>query len=375
MVPKLRFKEFCGEWDEKSIEFLGTVVTGNTPSTNDSTNYGDEYMFVSPGDLGESKYINKTEKMLSKKGFNSCRKLEKGAILVTCIGSTIGKIGIANHRMTTNQQINSIIVNDVYNNEFIYYSLIFNFPKYMNFIGKQAVPILNKSQFEKLKLKCPSFSEQTKIADFLSTVDDKIQNQQDKITHLENIKKGFMQKIFSRKVRFKDDGGKGFSEWEEEKLGDISYSISSGKSSKDLQGKYNLYGSTGIIGKTNNIECQGEFILVARVGANAGKVNCINGIYGVSDNTIIIRNKEEIISKFLYYRLEFYNINRLVFGSGQPLVTSTDLKKIKIKIPSKKEQQKITDFLSLFDEKISIEKEMLEDLKHLKKGLLQQMFV
>lgn len=376
MVPKLRFKEFCGKWEEKRLGDICKIYDG-THQTPKYVEKGIKFLSVE-----NIKNIYKSNKHITEDAFKKEFKnnqICKNDILMTRIGD-IGTTAIVKTDepfayyvslalLKCNEKINpffltQFIEGQSFQSELWKRTLHIAFPKK-----------INKGEIGECKISVPSLPEQTKIADFLSTVDDKIQNQQDKITHLENIKKGFIQKIFSRKIRFKDDGGEEFPEWEDRKLGEISYSISSGKSSKDLQGKYNLYGSTGIIGRTNNIECQGEFILVARVGVNAGQVNCINGIYGVSDNTIIIRNKEEIISKFLYYRLEFYNINRLVFGSGQTLVTSTDLKKIKIKIPSKKEQQKISDFLSAFDEKISTEKETLEHLKQLKKGLLQQMFV
>lgn len=172
------------------------------------------------------------------------------------------------------------------------------------------------------------------------------------------------------KLRFNE-----FSEdWREKKLGEFCYNISSGKSSKCQQGEYNLYGSTGIIGKTNDIECEGDFILVARVGVNAGKVNIVNGIYGVSDNTLIIRNKEDLLVKFLYYQLDFYNLNKLVFGSGQPLITASDLKKLKLEFPSLYEQTKIANFLSNVDKKIQNQQDKITHLENIKKGFMQKIF-
>lgn len=79
------------EWEVKRIKDIGTVVTGSTPSTSDMENYGNEYLFVSPVDLSGNKYIYNTEKKLSLKGYNLSRKIPTGAVLFTCIGSTIGK--------------------------------------------------------------------------------------------------------------------------------------------------------------------------------------------------------------------------------------------------------------------------------------------
>ena len=99
------------EWEVKRIKDIGTVVTGITPSTSDMENYGNEYLFVSPVDLSGNKYIYNTQKKLSSKGYNLSRQIPTGAILFTCIGSTIGKMGVAISPLTCNQQINAIICN------------------------------------------------------------------------------------------------------------------------------------------------------------------------------------------------------------------------------------------------------------------------
>jgi type I restriction enzyme S subunit len=112
--------EIPSDWEVKRISNLGIVYTGNTPPTNDFDNYGNEFMFVSPTDLGDGKYIRNTVKKLSKKGFDISRKFPKGTVLFTCIGSTIGKSGIAIENLTSNQQINAIVVNEKNSNEFVY---------------------------------------------------------------------------------------------------------------------------------------------------------------------------------------------------------------------------------------------------------------
>ncbi len=88
------------DWEVKRLVDVATIATGNTPPTNDSTNYGDEYFFVSPADLGEHKFILDAGKKLSQKGFGISRKFSKDSILFTCIGSTIGKCGIAPIELT-----------------------------------------------------------------------------------------------------------------------------------------------------------------------------------------------------------------------------------------------------------------------------------
>ena len=133
------------EWEVKRIKDFGPVITGSTPSTLDSENYGGRYMFVSPADLSEdAKYIMTTEKTLSDKGYSQARRIPKGSILFTCIGSTIGKIGIASQDLATNQQINSIVTNG----EYLFYALSFQSNRIKILANEQAVPIINKSDFE-----------------------------------------------------------------------------------------------------------------------------------------------------------------------------------------------------------------------------------
>ncbi len=95
------------DWVAKPLGAIECIATGNTPPTRDVANYSDEFLFVSPVDLGDVKYISHTEKMLSRKGFAISRYFPKNSILF-CIGSTIGKCGIASKELTLNQQINAI---------------------------------------------------------------------------------------------------------------------------------------------------------------------------------------------------------------------------------------------------------------------------
>lgn len=183
------------DWEEKNVGSLGTVITGSTPKTEDKSNYGNDFLWCSPADLGSTKYITQTQKMLSSKGFNCTRKLPANSILVTCIGSTIGKIGISSCEMSTNQQINSIIPCNN-NSDFIYYALIYSFPRYMSVIATQAVPIINKTEFEKLMLQLPCLEEQQKIANVLSKLDELIEEKKALLSDWQQFKKGLLQQMF-----------------------------------------------------------------------------------------------------------------------------------------------------------------------------------
>jgi len=173
------------------------------------------------------------------------------------------------------------------------------------------------------------------------------------------------------KLRFKEFEG----EWEQKKLDALVNSISSGKIKPDSEGEFLVYGSTGVIGKSNQFTHEGEYILIARVGANAGRINRASGKFAVTDNTLIIDAKQSVLSNsFIEGFLEKYNLNRLIFGSGQPLITGGLLKGIKVNLPNLPEQQKIAKFLTAVDTKLQQLTTKKEKLEHYKKGVMQQLF-
>ena len=149
-VPHLRFPEFSGEWEKCTIGDFGNVITGNTPPTADEKNYDNgTHLWASPTDLGTTKYIESTQTLLSDRGFEKTRSFPANSILVTCIGSTIGKMGMAKTEMASNQQINTIVPVQ-HDANFVYYAVQSRFPRYLSSIAVQAVPIISKSSFEKL---------------------------------------------------------------------------------------------------------------------------------------------------------------------------------------------------------------------------------
>ena len=199
-VPNLRFLEFQGEWEKCKLGDYGKVVTGNTPPTKDIENYENgTYLWASPADLGTIKLISETKTMLSAKGFSKTRALPKGSVLVTCIGSTIGKTGMATKEMSTNQQINSIVVNENSDNEFVYYSIQSAFPRYLSSIAVQAVPIISKSAFELLPNQRPCLQEQKKIGKMLSLLDERIATQNKIIEDLKKLKSAIIENVFDDK--------------------------------------------------------------------------------------------------------------------------------------------------------------------------------
>jgi type I restriction enzyme S subunit len=199
---KTKLGEIPETWEVKKLSSIGEIITGNTPKTSDKNNYGDEFLFVSPKDIGLVKYINNSEKKLTKKGFSLTRKIPKGSVLMVCIGSTIGKIGIAGRELSTNQQINSVAVNDHYSSEYIYYQLLHRRKDVIGRRSTQAVPIINKTDFSLTELAVPKTrNEQEEIAEILSAIDEKILMNKKLRTKLNKLKKGLMQDLLSGKVR------------------------------------------------------------------------------------------------------------------------------------------------------------------------------
>lgn len=163
-------------------------------------------------------------------------------------------------------------------------------------------------------------------------------------------------------------------EWEIKKLGEVCIFIKSGKNKeKSNEGLFHVFGSTGIIGFTNKYVYNCPLLLIARVGANAGFIYYINEKCDVSDNTLILRLNSSYDFIFAYNQLKQYNLNRLIFGSGQPLITASLLKNIKISFPPLPEQQKIAEVLSTWDKTIEKQSQLIEKLELRKKGLMQQL--
>lgn len=164
-------------------------------------------------------------------------------------------------------------------------------------------------------------------------------------------------------------------EWISTSLGNKCIYVSSGKNKeKKEKGEFPVYGSTGVIGYSGSFVYDFPAILVARVGANAGQINKVTGKYDVTDNTIIIQLNDDCNLDYVYYFLASRNINIFVFGSGQPLITSSLLKKLILSLPSLSEQKRIAQCLSSLDELIAATKEKVVLLKEHKRGLIQKLF-
>ena len=133
-------------------------------------------------------------------------------------------------------------------------------------------------------------------------------------------------------------------------LDEITNNIYSGKNkNKSSDGKYSVYGSTGVISKTTVPAYKKDNILIARVGVNAGYVYIAKGEYDVSDNTLIVELKGNVNLKYVYYQLSNINLHQYARGGGQPLITAGQMKQVSIPVPNIKKQNEIVKILDKFD--------------------------
>jgi len=161
-----------------SIGELGKVFTGKTPRTNNPEFYGKEYPFYTPSDMDGSRFLKSTKRYLSKLGMSSVRGsiIEAGSVMVSCIGSDMGKVTIAPRKGVTNQQINTICPYDWVDSLYLYYSLCTRKKELQSLaMGGSALPILNKSSFCQIKVEIPPFHKQKAIANILESLDKKIE--------------------------------------------------------------------------------------------------------------------------------------------------------------------------------------------------------
>lgn len=265
-------------------------------------------------------------------------------------------------------------------------------------------------------LNCPIFEaedgEQKKIANFLSSIDDVIQVQEEEIIVFEEQKKGIMQKLFNREVRFKADDGSEYPEWEEKSFDEIFYIVQNNTFSRDYLNYENgtvlnihygdvliKYGAFIDVGKeqipfiNGNIQldkfdmesylCDGDIVIADTAeDVTVGKATEVCGAIGKKIlsglHTIPCRPKVTFVSKYLGYFInseKYHNLLMpLIQGIKVSSISKGNIAKTMIIYPCRKEQQKIVDCLSAYDEAILIKKEKLEVWKEIKKGLLQQMF-
>ncbi|OCL99995.1 EcoKI restriction-modification system protein HsdS [Aliarcobacter thereius] len=386
-VPKLRFKEFSGEWEEKK---LGDIVTfynsKRIPLTETDREKGIYPYYGASGIIDYVKdYIFDGEYiLLGEDGANIVLRNSRLVFLAN------GKFWLNNHAHIFKAKESNYFLCEILER--------INYTKYNT---GTAQPKLNAEVVKKIKIKIPQKEEQEKIALFLGSVDKKIEKLTKKNELLQQYKKSIMQKIFSQEIRFKDDKGKEFPEWEEKELRDIFISIKGkGLSKNDLvdngQNKCILYGELyttypEVIKEIKSFTNSNDGIksiygdLLIPCSTTTTGIDLANATALYEDNVLlggditILRFKKKGNSTFYaYFLTHFKKYDLAKFGQGSTIVHLyfEHFKNMKIKIPLEiKEQNKIANFLSSIDYKIEENQKILEKTKEFKKSLLQQMFV
>jgi len=367
----------------------GKVVTGNTPPTKDIENYENgTYLWASPADLGTIKLISETKTMLSAQGFSKTRTLPKGSILVTCIGSTIGKVGMATKEMSTNQQINSIVVNDNNDNEFVYYAIQSAFPRYLSSIAVQAVPIISKSAFELLPNKRPYLQEQKKIGKFLSLLDERIATQNKIIEDLKKLKSAIIDYAinslntdfakFDSLYEMAGEGGtpttSNASFYDNGKIPFIKIDDLKKKyltENKDFITELGLQKSSAWLVPTRSI--------LFSNGATIGEISITTYPVCTKQGILGIVPKQNIDVEFLYYFMSSSYFKKavscIVTEGTMKTAYLKDINNILCPIPTKEKQQEIAKMPSALNSKIDFEQSILKLLCSQKRHLLRQMFI
>ena len=203
-------------WEYKKLGEVGQIVTGSTPSTKDESNYSPrEYCFVKPSDLPSQGIadIEETEYFVSQVGLSKSRVLPAGSVLVSCIGS-IGKIGILTKEACSNQQINAIIPQDETDSRFIAYSLYAQRFVLESIANAPVVPIINKTDFSKIRIGIPPKSTQLAIVSELDKINELIRLKKEQLKDFDNLAQSLFYEMFGDPV----ENEKG---WEVKKLGDV----------------------------------------------------------------------------------------------------------------------------------------------------------
>lgn len=372
-IPSLRFPEFIGNWDNRKIKEILTIGSGKDYKHLD---IGDVPVFGTGGLMTMvNSYLYDGE--------------------TVCIGrkGTIDKPMYFNGKIWTVDTL-------FYTHSFRKSNPKFVFNLFQRVNWKQhneagGVPSLSKSIIEEISLNLPSLKEQTKIASFLSAVDDKLQALKQKKTLLEQYKKGVMQKIFSQELRFKDDNGNDYPNWEEKKLGEVLVKNSKKNKNQEFKLVQSVSNKRGFVNQDEYFEDRiiaskdlSSYYVIQKgdFAYNPSRIDVGSLAYKFDNNTSVIsplyisfRAVEDLlVDAFL---LEWFTTQQFIKqmnssfeGSVRNTLSYESLRKIDITFPCVEEQNKIANFLSAIDDKINHCQSQIEKMEVWKKGMLQQMF-
>lgn len=405
-VPVLRFPEFEGNWQTKTLEELADWSSGGTPSKDNPDYWGGDIPWISASSMYDDIFLD-SEQKITKLGLENGSKLAtKGSILILVRGMILYKripVGIAGRDLAFNQDIKCLKIRNKRELLFLFYWLKANENLIKSLVSGTNVGTgkLDTSQLKILVIFKPFIAEQEKIASFLGAVDTRLTQLRRKHELLQTYKRGVMQKLFSQQIRFKCDDGKPFPDWEETKIRDVFSKIRNGfvgiatpfyveKGIPYLQGKNIKAGKINSrdlffvsqefhVEHINSTILEGDILLVQ--SGHVGECAVVTKEFDQSNchAVIILRplklyNAEFVVNLF-YSTHGQKKLYEITTGNTIKHILTSDLGEMYFDLPCLPEQEKIADFLTAINQKIEAVAKQIELTEQFKKGLLQKMFV
>ena len=387
-APKLRFKEFGGDWSIKPLK--------NICKINQGLQIAIENRFT---DDGENRYFYITNEFLREGAKNTYfienppRNVicDENDILMTRTGNTgqvVTDVKGAFHNNFFKIDFDRSIINKNFFIEFLKKDTTQHL--ILKYAGASTIPDLNHSDFYRIVMPITTIEEQAKIASFLSNVDEKISQLTQKHALLSQYKQGMMQKLFSQQIRFKADDGSEFGEWEINIIRDV-FTNKSKNFNPQNEGNLpcieleHLSQNTGkILGTIESCEQQSTKNLFEKNSVLFGKLRPYLRKFakpkfkGVCSSEIWVLTGIKVSNDYLFQYIQseqFSELTNIQSGSKMPRADWGVISEAEIEYPCLAEQTKIANFLSAIDQKIEVVAQQIEQAKIWKKGLLQQMFV
>ena len=403
-IPKLRFPEFSGEWEENKLSDFMTRLT-----RKNSNNESSRALTISSVDglIDQGEFF---KKQIASKDTSGYYLLKKGDFAYNksySVGYDYGSIKRLDRYedgVVSTLYICMSLTSDTNSDYLTHYFDSMKWNKSVSEISAEGarnhglLNIPTEAFFQTKHYLAPSLPEQQKIADFLSNVDSIITAETKILNTLQKKKKALMQKLFTQQLRFKSDDGTDFPAWEEKKLGEISSSPKYGLNASgiDYDGEHKYLRITDIDEVTHTfspeeITTPSEFsddylleendIVFARTGASTGKTYLYNPNDGdlYFAGFLIKFHIKDANARFVFYQTCTHEYEKWVHvmstRSGQPGINSEEYSTLKIQLPCIEEQQKIADCLSSIDSLIQTQQKVVTTWQQRKKALLQQMFI
>lgn len=383
--PDLRFPRFKEPWKKTVLGDISKRPMYGVGASAVEFNNKDVYVRIT--DIEDKSRKLMSRNFTSPSIVNEKYLLKDKDILFARTGASTGKTYIhENYEMKYDYYFAGFLIKfeilKSYYPDFVYQYTLTN--SYENWIKIMSVrsgqPGINSEEYSKLKLNIPRYEEQKKIGDFFSKLDRQIELEEQKLEKLKEQKKGYMQKIFSQEIRFKDDNGNDYPEWESKKFLDIFKLVPS----KNNQIKSSEVVENGIIPVVD----QGKDIFLGYSNEKDKAIEDFDNVIVYGDHTTIIKYIKEpfiiggdgvkllesndgSLIHYLYILLQYFNVKPEGYKRHYSILKN---KMMNIS-NTKEEQEKIGDFFNELDELIEKQSSKIVVLKQRKKGFLQKMFV